>query len=71
MRSMPDYCVNDKAQPNGDHEVHTLNCAYVPSFVNRTALGTHVTCFGALNSARRILAQVDGCVHCSPACHTR
>lgn len=38
------YYVNDRAQANGDHEVHEANCTYVPKPENRTYLGDFSKC---------------------------
>lgn len=65
------YCVNTRAQDNGDHEVHTATCRYLPSLVNRLGLGTHSSCRSAVQAARVIFRTANGCIHCSTACHTR
>ena len=64
------YYVNDNAQHNGDHEVHTEHCAWLPSPGNRTYLGYHTGCGSAVDEARRHYSQVNGCYHCSRPCHT-
>jgi hypothetical protein len=66
---MSKYYVNDNAQPTGEHEVHTQNCMYLPE--NRTYIGEYSNCHDALNKARTIYTNVDGCSYCSPACHTK
>lgn len=33
------YYVTDTAQANGDHEVHTSSCSFLPGETNRTYLG--------------------------------
>ena len=38
------YCVNDNAQDNGDHEVHTYSCSWLPEEKNRTYLGDFASC---------------------------
>lgn len=65
---MADYYVNQRAQANGDHEVHRHDCAYLPAL--RTYLGDHASCFSAVAQARRFLPTANGCYFCSPACHT-
>jgi len=65
---MPDYCVNNNAQANGDHEVHTKTCTYLPS--NRTELGWHVNCKSAVLAAKTKYRQSNGCYWCSRECHT-
>jgi len=66
------YCVNMKAQPNGDHEVHRLDatCHYLPAESNQLALGSHATCQSAMTEAKRIYAKSNGCFYCARACHT-
>ena len=67
---MKKYYVNDKAQTNGDHEVHHENCLYVPSSQNRTYLGTFSNCKPAVAEAKKYYNQVNGCKTCSSECHT-
>jgi hypothetical protein len=67
---MPKYYVNKQAQSNGDHEVHTSTCIYLPSAENRKYLGEFVTCHGAVREAKKHYSQVDGCYFCSRECHT-
>ena len=67
---MTRYYVNKNAQSNGDHEVHTSSCSYLPAPENRQYLGEFASCRGALQEARRYYSQVDGCYYCSNACHT-
>jgi len=37
---MADYYVNKKAQPTGEHEIHTSTCPYLPDSSNRQYLGS-------------------------------
>ena len=64
------YYVNDRAQDNGDHEVHTETCASLPAAQNRTYLGNFDSCRQAVAAARRLYARADGCFHCSRPCHS-
>ena len=64
------YYVNKVAQSNGDHEVHASGCSHMPSESNRISLGYHNSCWEAVEEARKHYKQVNGCVHCSKACHT-
>lgn len=68
---MAKYYVNKNAQSNGDHEVHKLGCAWMPAVENRIYLGEFSSCSGAVREAKRYYNQVNGCYHCSPACHTQ
>lgn len=64
------YYVNTNAQANGDHEVHTTGCSFMPAKDNRIYLGDFATCDPAVREARRHYSQVNGCYYCSNACHT-
>ena len=64
------YYVNDNAQSNGDHEVHTATCNWLPAPQNRTYLGDFTNCNDAVRAARRYYTQVNGCYFCSRPCHT-
>lgn len=65
------YYVNTNAQPNGDHEVHTNACNWLPSAENRKYLGSFDSCAEAVEKAKTSYpTTANGCVHCSSACHT-
>jgi hypothetical protein len=66
---MARYNVNKNAQTNGDHEVHTDSCIYLPS--NRIDLGLHDKCQDAVREAKKHYTQVNGCAYCSAPCHTQ
>ena len=68
---MKKYYVNDKAQSNGDHEVHHENCSFLPSVLNRTYLGNFSSCKDAVKEAKKKHSQVNGCFYCSNECHTQ
>lgn len=63
-----EYYVNNKAQTNGDHEVHKKTCDYLPS--DKEYLGDFGNCTEAVNKAKKTHSQSNGCKYCSPACHT-
>jgi hypothetical protein len=67
---MSRYYVNKNAQANGDHEVHTTGCSFMPNPENRIYLGDFSTCSPAVIEAKNHYAKADGCYHCSRACHT-
>lgn len=64
------YYVNKNKQANGDHEVHTSNCYYLPTVENRKYLGSFSNCKEAVLEAKKHYNQVNGCYHCSRECHT-
>ena len=69
---MAKYYVNKNTQANGDHEVHTTGCSFMPTVENRIYLGEFTNCQSAVLEARkRYYTQVNGCYYCSKACHTQ
>ena len=68
---MAKYYVNKNAQANGDHEVHTTGCSFIPIVENRIYLGEFTNCRGAVLEAKKHYTQVNGCYYCSNACHTQ
>jgi hypothetical protein len=58
---MAQYYVNRNAQNNGDHEVHTSSCIFLPALQNRLDLGQHSSCVTAVRQARNTyLVMLDG-----------
>lgn len=64
------YYVNKSAQANGDHEVHTASCRWLPKVENRIELGEFGSCEPAVVAAKMYYPQSNGCVHCCADCHT-
>jgi hypothetical protein len=64
------YYVNENAQPNGDHEVHTSSCSFLPMEANRLYLGDFSACGAAVIAAKKVYAQSNGCFFCARACNT-
>lgn len=64
------YYVNVNSQQNGDHEVHTLGCSFLPDPENRIYLGEFNSCSPAVRKAKQRYSKSDGCYYCSRACHT-
>jgi hypothetical protein len=65
---MADYWVNNRAQANGDHEVHVAGCVYMPA--DKLYLGNFLGCAPAVEAATRTYPQSNGCYYCARACHT-
>jgi hypothetical protein len=63
------YYVDKNAQPNGDHEVHTENCLFLPNSDNRKYLGKFDNCSEALKEAKKTYSIADGCYYCCEPCH--
>lgn len=64
------YYVNKNKQINGDHEVHTSDCIYLPREENRIYLGYFSNCRNAVAEAKKYYRQCNGCYYCSRECHT-
>jgi hypothetical protein len=67
---MKNYYENKNAQSNGDHEVHTDDCKYLPIPVNRKSLGEFSNCKPAVTEAKKTYSQSNGCKTCCEDCHT-
>ncbi len=65
---MATYYVNNRAQSNGDHEVHSYGCIYFPS--DKKYLGEFSSCAPAVTEAKKTYARSNSCKTCSNACHT-
>ena len=66
---MSSYYVNKNPQSNGDHEVHTTGCQYLPEEKNRIHLGDFSGCALAVKAAKKYYLQADGCYYCCKECH--
>lgn len=69
---MAQYYINKNAQANGDHEVHSDPCSFMPNSSNRIDLGWHTNCFNAVAAAKARWPndRINGCYYCCNACHT-
>lgn len=68
---MPRYYLNTNTDKNGNHEVHQKGCYWLTLVADPVNLGDHLNCHHALMAARLLgYANVDGCAHCSPDCHS-
>jgi hypothetical protein len=65
------YWVNDNAQSgSNDHEVHKDGCSWLALIESKTYLGDYPTCQVAVKKAKTIYRDSNGCIYCSPTCHT-
>lgn len=70
---MGSYYLNKNRQTNGDYEVHTGTCSWLPDAVKREYLGEFVHCRDAVAEAKRRYPtwyRINGCYFCCNACHT-
>lgn len=65
------YYVNKNVQSNGDHEVHTTGCSFMPAAESRIYLGDFDSCRLAVTEAKKHYHQVNGCYYCCYSCHTQ
>ena len=65
------YYVNRNAQPTGEHEVHTEFCSHQPYPYYREYLGEFSNCRDAVQKAKQIYSNVDGCYYCCYPCHKK
>jgi len=64
------YYINIHHQENGDNEVHTSSCTFLPDVKNRKYPGLFLSCHEAIPEAKKQYPTANGCYHCSEACHT-
>ena len=64
------YFVEKKAQPDGTHDIHTLNCDCLPTGDHRIFLGVFTTCGEALTEARQYFKRANGCFSCAINCYS-
>lgn len=67
---MASYYVNKNAQLNGDHEVHTTGCSFMPEASNRIYLGDFTSCSAAVQEAKKHYQRSNGCFYCAKECNT-
>jgi len=67
-----EYVVNNNQtrNPGMHHEVHTTEHARQLSIRDYTYLGWFASAVGAVNAAKRIYFDTDGCAICCPEAHT-
>jgi len=62
--------MNKNPQKNNDHEIHKSSCNHLPKEENQYELGLFADCHKALEKAKIIDKNADGCLFCSPNCHS-
>ena len=71
MKNLERYYVNNNStyNPGYHHEVHTEEHANELNISSKTYLGYYNNCFGAVDKAKEIYRDADGCAICFPMCH--
>jgi hypothetical protein len=59
---MTHFFVDNRAQPDGAHEVHAVGCKRMAS--DKAYLGDFMSCEVAVLEARKEFWQIAGCVRC-------
>jgi len=59
---MTHYFVDNRAQPDGAHEVHAVGCKRMAS--DKSYLGDFMSCEVAVLEARKEYWQIAGCMRC-------
>lgn len=58
------YFLNRREQEGREHEMHMEGCSHMPAEKNLIPLGVFVTMEDAMEKAKTIFPQVDGCYFC-------
>ena len=64
------YYLNINPQKNGDHEIYSSVCQYVPNFINRKYFGFFTNYKLAIVQAKKTYPPSDGCKEYSKDRHT-
>jgi len=65
------FYANKQKEKNGEHEIHTGTCLFLPQNENRIDLGEYNSCIKAIDKAKEHFKKVNGCVFCSNICHEK
>lgn len=65
------YYYNKNLDKNGNHEVHTDDCSYMPIPINRVFIGYEKDCYSAIQRVKNETGKqnFDGCFYCCYDCH--
>jgi len=71
LEPVPKYCVENTAQPTGEHIVHLVDsgCSILKNNGDCTGLSDLPGCDHAIRSAGQIFPKIDGCPECVPGCN--
>ena len=65
------YYLSKIEQKNGDREVHTSTCVFLPKEMHRVDLGEYFDCNTAIEKARQTAKEANGCYFCARLCHEK
>lgn len=69
---MPHFVCNKKIDDKGRHEVHEINCSFLPNPENRIDIGYKINCHEAIQKMEEWNPtgfNFDGCYYCCYSCH--
>lgn len=58
------YYVNKQANAQGQHDLHSEFCGFLPTTAKRIYLGDFSNCSEAESRATKLLGQINKCLHC-------
>lgn len=64
-----EYIVDKRVNANGQHEVHNASCSCLPAKEDSFYIGEFDYSFRAVNYAKTIYANANGCFECCPESH--
>jgi hypothetical protein len=68
LELMRKYCLDKNTNDDGNHNVHTDSCGFLPSLDNQINLGFHDTSEKAIDNAKKLYPEVadkiQGCQFC-------
>lgn len=66
---MKRYYLNIVAEKNGDNEIHTEFCLYLPVIINAKYIGDFSESKKAIDEALKNYPNANGCKHCCSSSH--
>ena len=60
------YHVHKVKMASGDHEVHAENCEWCPPAEHTNCVGEFDSSENAMEAARKLYPEANGCHHCMP-----
>jgi hypothetical protein len=63
------YIMNTSKTDGRYHEVHHDDCSYKPDTYNQAVIGIYFSDRDAMNAAKILYSDADGCYYCMPSEH--
>lgn len=65
------FYINKKPQQNGEHELHTGTCVFLPHETRRIDIGEYFCCNTAVEVSKNYFKKVNSCYFCLRLYHER